>query len=210
MRVRCTEKKVYWEPMSRGLGITAEEERIAGRRREDAERQTVAEQRHSRGVSLRSLLERVELRSKDAPGEMEIRQVTHDSRKVEPGALFVAISGAATDGALFARDAVSRGAIAVASEVARPTDWPAEVAWVHVSEARKALAISAANFFGRPAMALKLTAVTGTNGKTTTTSLIDSILRASGAKTGLFGTISYHTPRGEYPAPNTTPESVDL
>ncbi|HTA58113.1 MAG TPA: UDP-N-acetylmuramoyl-L-alanyl-D-glutamate--2,6-diaminopimelate ligase [Candidatus Baltobacteraceae bacterium] len=196
--------------MSKGLGITAEEERIAGRRREDAERQTVAEQRHSRGASLRSLLEGVELRSKTAPGEIEIRQVTHDSRKVQPGALFVAISGVATDGTLFARDAVSRGAIAVASEAPAPADWPAEVAWVEVAEARKALAITAANFFGRPATALKLTAVTGTNGKTTTTSLIDSILRASGAKTGLFGTISYHTPSGEYPAPNTTPESVDL
>jgi len=55
-----------------------------------------------------------------------------------------------------------------------------------------------------------LIAVTGTNGKTTTTSLIDSVLRASGAKTGLFGTIAYHTPLGEYPAPNTTPESLDL
>src|SRR5258707_11615530 len=146
--------------MSKGSGITAEEERIAGRRREDAERQTVAEQRHSRGVSLRSLLERVELRSKDAPGEMEIRQVTHDSRKVEPGALFVAISGAATDGALFTRDAVSRGAIAVASEVAAPADWSAEVAWVQVAEARKALAIAAANFFWRPAMTSKFAAVT--------------------------------------------------
>src|SRR5690349_24587053 len=61
-----------------------------------------------------------------------------------------------------------------------------------------------------PAMALQLVAVTGTNGKTTTTSLIDAIVKASGAKTGLFGTIAYHTPKGEYPAPNTTPESVDL
>jgi UDP-N-acetylmuramoyl-L-alanyl-D-glutamate--2,6-diaminopimelate ligase len=192
------------------LGITAEEERIAGRRREDAERQTVAEQRHSRRASLRSLLEGVELRSKAGVAEIEISQVTHDSRKVGPGALFVAISGAATDGTLFAREAASRGAIAVASEVSPPADWPAEVAWVQVAEARKALAIAAANYFGRPATALKLTAVTGTNGKTTTTSLIDSILRASGAKPGLFGTISYHTPIGEYPAPNTTPESVDL
>src|SRR5690349_6276779 len=61
-----------------------------------------------------------------------------------------------------------------------------------------------------PAMALQLAAVTGTNGKTTTTSLIDAIVKASGAKTGLFGTIAYHTPLGDYPAPNTTPESVDL
>ncbi len=58
--------------------------------------------------------------------------------------------------------------------------------------------------------ALQLVAVTGTNGKTTTTSLVDAIVKASGAKTGLFGTIAYHTPLGEYPAPNTTPESVDL
>src|SRR5258708_22219309 len=196
--------------MSKGLGITAEEERIAGRRREDEERQTVAEQRRSTGVSLKSLLEGVELRSKAAPAEIEIRQVTQDSRKVKPGALFVAINGVATDGTLFARDAVSRGAIVVISEAPAPGNWPTEVAWVQVAEARKALAITAANFFGRPATALKLSAVTGTNGKTTTTSLIDSILRASGAKTGLFGTISYHTPSGEYPAPNTTPESVDL
>jgi len=195
--------------MSKGLGITAEEERIAGRRREDAERQTVAEQRHSRGASLKSLLEGVQLRSKAAIAEIAISQVTHDSRKVQPGALFVAIPGVATDGTLFARDAVSHGAIAVVSEASAPADWP-DVAWVQVTEARKALAITAANFFGRPATALKLTGVTGTNGKTTTTSLIDSILRASGAKTGLFGTISYHTPSREYPAPNTTPESVDL
>ena len=196
--------------MSKGLGITAEEEQIAGRRREDAERQTVAEQRHSRGGSLMSLLEGVELRSKAPETDITTLQVTHDSRKVQPGALFVAIPGVATDGALFARDAVSRGAIAVVSETPAPADWPAGTAWVQVTEARKALAITAANFFERPATALKLTGVTGTNGKTTTTSLIDSILRASGAKTGLFGTISYHTPSGEYPAPNTTPESVDL
>jgi UDP-N-acetylmuramoyl-L-alanyl-D-glutamate--2,6-diaminopimelate ligase len=84
------------------------------------------------------------------------------------------------------------------------------VTWVQVREARKALAITAANFFGHPANALQLVAVTGTNGKTTTTSLIDAIVRASGAKTGLFGTIAYHTPLGDYAAPNTTPESVDL
>ena len=108
--------------MSKGLGITAEEERIAGRRREDAERQTVAEQRHSRGADLRSLLEGVELRSKVTNPEITILQVTHDSRKVEAGALFVAIPGVATDGTLFVRDAVSRGAIAMVSEAPAPLD----------------------------------------------------------------------------------------
>jgi UDP-N-acetylmuramoyl-L-alanyl-D-glutamate--2,6-diaminopimelate ligase len=84
------------------------------------------------------------------------------------------------------------------------------VAWIQVREGRKALAVTAANFFGHPAEALQLVAVTGTNGKTTTTSLVDAIVKASGAKTGLFGTIAYHTPLREYPAPNTTPESADL
>ena len=210
MRVSRTEKKVNWETMSKGLGTTAEDERIAGRRREDAGGQTVAEQRHSRGVSLGSLLAGVEVRSQASTNALNILQVTHDSRKVQAGGLFVAIPGVTTDGTLFVKDAISHGAIAVVSEAAAPADCPPEIAWVQVGEARKALAVTAANYYGRPANALKLTAVTGTNGKTTTASLIDSILRASGATTGLFGTISYHTPTGEYPAPNTTPESVDL
>jgi UDP-N-acetylmuramoyl-L-alanyl-D-glutamate--2,6-diaminopimelate ligase len=149
----------------------------------------------------------------DAPGgseNLKIQHVACDSRKVEPGSLFFALHGAKVDGNAFVRDAVTRGAAAIASEEDAPADLPANIAWVRVREARKALALSAANFFGRPASALKMVAVTGTNGKTTTTSVIDAIVKASGAKTGLFGTIAYHTPRGEYPAPNTTPESVDL
>jgi UDP-N-acetylmuramoyl-L-alanyl-D-glutamate--2,6-diaminopimelate ligase len=196
--------------MNSGLHLTEEDHRTAGGRREDEQRQTVAEQRHSLGVSLESLLEGVEVRSRVPLREITILQVTHDSRKVQPGALFVAIPGVTTDGTLFAREAAAKGALAVVSESAAPADWPAEIPWTQVAEARKALAITAANFFGRPANALQLIGVTGTNGKTTTTSLIDSILQASGARTGLFGTIRYRTPSGEYPAPNTTPESVDL
>jgi UDP-N-acetylmuramoyl-L-alanyl-D-glutamate--2,6-diaminopimelate ligase len=142
--------------------------------------------------------------------EVEVRQVACDSRKVRPRALFFALHGAKADGNTFIRDAVARGAVVVASEDAAPAAMPTSVAWVRVPQARRALAIAAENFFGHPAKALKLAAVTGTNGKTTTTSLIDSIIKASGAKTGLFGTIAYHTPLGDYPAPNTTPESVDL
>jgi UDP-N-acetylmuramoyl-L-alanyl-D-glutamate--2,6-diaminopimelate ligase len=186
--------------MTKGLHLTEEDE----------QGQSVAELRHTIGVSLVDLFEGVEVRSRVPLREMTVWQVTHDSRKVRPGALFVAISGVSTDGTLFAKEAVAKGAIAVFSEAPAPADWPVGAVWVQVAEARKALAATAANFFGRPANALKLVGVTGTNGKTTTTSLIDSILRASGAKTGLFGTISYHTPAGEYPAPNTTPESVDL
>jgi UDP-N-acetylmuramoyl-L-alanyl-D-glutamate--2,6-diaminopimelate ligase len=182
-----------------------------GRQCGEAERaQTVAEREQTGGVTLQALLEGVQVRSALPEKEPRIRQVTNDSRKVEPGALFVAIHGVATDGNLFAKDAAARGAVAIVSEGAAPAEWPREIPWIQVSEGRKALATAAANFYNRPAQALKLVGVTGTNGKTTTTSLIDSILRASGAKTGLFGTIAYHTPRGDRPAPNTTPESLDL
>jgi UDP-N-acetylmuramoyl-L-alanyl-D-glutamate--2,6-diaminopimelate ligase len=133
-----------------------------------------------------------------------------DSRKVEPGYLFFALHGAKDDGNKYVRDAIERGAVAIASESEAPANVAGDVPWIRVPESRKGLAIAAANFYGHPASALKLIAVTGTNGKTTTTSLIDAVLRASGAKTGLFGTIAYHTPLGEYPAPNTTPESLDL
>jgi UDP-N-acetylmuramoyl-L-alanyl-D-glutamate--2,6-diaminopimelate ligase len=85
-----------------------------------------------------------------------------------------------------------------------------EFPWVQVADARKALAISAANYYSRPAEVLKLIGVTGTNGKTTITYLVDSILRAAGCEVGLLGTIGYRLVRESRPAPNTTPESLDL
>ena len=120
-----------------------------------------------------------------------IRQVAYDSRKVQPSALFFALHGAKADGNAFIRDAIQQGAVAIASEDAAPGTIPAGVTWVQVREARKALAMTAANFLGHPANALQLVAVTGTNGKTTTTSVVDAIVKASGAKAGLFGTIAY-------------------
>jgi UDP-N-acetylmuramoyl-L-alanyl-D-glutamate--2,6-diaminopimelate ligase len=141
---------------------------------------------------------------------LAVHSLACDSRKVTPGGVFFALHGSREDGNKFVRDALERGAVAVASEDAAPADLAAGVAWVRAPEARKALAMAAANFFMRPAEALQLIAVTGTNGKTTTTSLIHAVLCASGAKAGLFGTIGYRTPLGEYPAPNTTPESLDL
>jgi UDP-N-acetylmuramoyl-L-alanyl-D-glutamate--2,6-diaminopimelate ligase len=161
-------------------------------------------------MKLGALLKDVEADLLASAAEIEIRQVACDSRKVEEGTLFFALHGAKVDGNAFARDAIAKGAVAIASEEKPPSALPEGVPWIRVREARKALAITAANFFGHPAEGLQLVAVTGTNGKTTTTSIIDSIIKVSGAKTGLFGTIAYHTPAGDYPAPNTTPESVDL
>src|SRR5580693_1951885 len=160
--------------------------------------------------ALSEILQGVETSRDLKASSTEIRQVACDSRKVQPGALFFALHGAKADGNTYIQDAVKRGAVAIASEEPAPGTIPASVAWIQVQEARKALAVCAANFFRHPANALQLVAVTGTNGKTTTTSVVDAIVKASGAKTGLFGTIAYHTPVGDYPAPNTTPESVDL
>ncbi len=141
---------------------------------------------------------------------LEIQNIVYDSRKAVMGSLFFALQGAKEDGNRYIREAIERGAVAIASESAAPTDLDANVVWVRVPESRKSLATAAANFLDHPVKSLQLIAVTGTNGKTTTTSLIDSVLRESGAKTGMFGTIAYHTPLGKYSAPNTTPESLDL
>jgi UDP-N-acetylmuramoyl-L-alanyl-D-glutamate--2,6-diaminopimelate ligase len=164
----------------------------------------------SRGLALRELFAATQAQIPQGAENRRVSGIACDSRKAAPGFAFFAVHGAKEDGNKFVRDAVERGAIAVASEDVAPADFPPEIAWIRVPESRKALAIVAANFFAHPAQALQLIAVTGTNGKTTTTALVHSALRASGAKTGLFGTIAYHTPQGEYPAPNTTPESLDL
>jgi UDP-N-acetylmuramoyl-L-alanyl-D-glutamate--2,6-diaminopimelate ligase len=197
--------------MRTGLSHTEEETRNSKMKHADEGRKNSATAPVSPGnVKLRDLLHGTEASIPALAEDLVVRQVTCDSRKVEPQALFFALHGAKADGNAFIRDAVSRGAVAIVSEDPVPSSIPASVAWVQVREGRKWLAITAANFFGHPANDLQLVAVTGTNGKTTTTSLIDAIVKASGAKTGLFGTIAYHTPLGDYPAPNTTPESVDL
>src|SRR4029077_9273477 len=147
-----------------------------------------------RSVKLRDLMQGTEASIPASAQDLEIRQVACDSRKVQLRALFFALHGAQADGNTFIRDAVSRGAAAIASEEPAPAAIPSSVAWIRVRAARKALAIAAANLFRHPAQRVPLVAGSGSDGKTTTTSLVDSIVKASGAKTGLFGTIAYHTP----------------
>jgi UDP-N-acetylmuramoyl-L-alanyl-D-glutamate--2,6-diaminopimelate ligase len=163
----------------------------------------------ARPKHLRQILEGLACGATALGDNPEILQVTCDSRTVRPGALFFALHGAKADGNAFIAEAVARGAVVVVTEDPTPAR-DTRSQWIRVPEARKALAVAAANFYDHPAKALQLVAVTGTNGKTTTTSVVDAIVKASGAKTGLFGTIAYYTPRGTYRAPNTTPESVDL
>jgi UDP-N-acetylmuramoyl-L-alanyl-D-glutamate--2,6-diaminopimelate ligase len=165
--------------------------------------------RRVRAKNLTEVLKGVEMVS-PFPPHAEIRQIVCDSRKVKSSAIFFALRGVKENGQAFIADAIQRGAVAIVSDEAASNVIPPGVAAIQVREARKALAIASANFYDHPGNALQLVAVTGTNGKTTTTSVIDAIIKASRSKTGLLGTIAYETPAGKYPAPNTTPESVDL
>ncbi len=100
--------------------------------------------------------------------------------------------------------------MAVVSESAAPEGWLRGARWIRVEHGRQALALAARNFYGKPDERLALTGITGTNGKTTTGFLIDSVLRAAGATTALVGTIEYRLAGRVLPAVNTTPESLDL
>ncbi len=141
-------------------------------------------------------------------GDPEVLRVTCDSRQVEPGSLFFALAGARADGSQFAREAAGKGAVAVVGE--RAVEGLGEAQMIEVANGRRAMAVAAANFFGRPANSLTLLGVTGTNGKTTTTYLVESVLRAAGERPGVVGTVSYRFGGREIPAPNTTPESTAL
>jgi UDP-N-acetylmuramoyl-L-alanyl-D-glutamate--2,6-diaminopimelate ligase len=161
-------------------------------------------------MRLAKLLRGIDTHGPAPNGDLVMSELAYDSRLARPGTVFVAIHGEKTDGNRYVSDAVSRGAVAVISEQEKPGVLSPEFSWIQVADARKALAISAANFYMRPAEVLKLIGVTGTNGKTTTSYLVDSILRAAGCEVGLLGTIGYRLVRESRPAPNTTPESLDL
>jgi UDP-N-acetylmuramoyl-L-alanyl-D-glutamate--2,6-diaminopimelate ligase len=138
----------------------------------------------------------------------EVTSLAYDSRRVQRGTLFFAIQGEKADGHAFIPQALERGAVAVVSERLPPSDLAS--CWVRVPHIRRALSTAGRVFFGQPDLRLKLTGITGTNGKTTTAFLVDSILRAAGISAGLFGTIEYRVGDHAIPALNTTPESLDL
>jgi UDP-N-acetylmuramoyl-L-alanyl-D-glutamate--2,6-diaminopimelate ligase len=141
-------------------------------------------------------------------GTLPVTGLEYDSRRVQPGFLFFAFPGARADGREFAQRAIDQGAVAVVSELPPPDGYVG--CWIQVEHGRQALALAARNFYADPAKRLNLTGVTGTNGKTTTTFLIDAVLRAAGKTTAMVGTIEYRLADEVRPAVNTTPESLDL
>ncbi|MGB9791741.1 MAG: UDP-N-acetylmuramoyl-L-alanyl-D-glutamate--2,6-diaminopimelate ligase [Thermacetogeniaceae bacterium] len=159
------------------------------------------------GVRLSEALEDVEIIADNGLNPV-IAGIHYDSRQVQPGFVFVCIKGFRLDGHSFVGDALARGAIAVVSE--RRIDIPDGIAWIQVSDTRSALAAMSASFYGHPSRELFLCGVTGTNGKTTTTHLIEAVLRAKGEKTGIIGTVWNKIGDQKLPVTHTTPESLDL
>jgi UDP-N-acetylmuramoyl-L-alanyl-D-glutamate--2,6-diaminopimelate ligase len=143
------------------------------------------------------------------------RGLAHDSRLVKPGFLFAALpsaSGKATDTAAYIRQAVAKGAIAVLAQPAAlaAARLPAKVAAVPAADVAAAYARLCAAFYGLPADKLKLTGVTGTNGKTTTTYLLRGLLKQKGWDSVLVGTVAYYVGAKKFDSPNTTPSALEL
>ena len=142
-------------------------------------------------------------------GNPDVTSVEYDSRRVKPGSVFVAMRGESSDGNRFIDQAIQAGAVAIVTD--SPTENPREgVAWALVPHGRRALARISENFYKRPAERIAVTGITGTNGKSTTAFLMESILTAAGRKSALIGTIEYHVAGKIYPAPHTTPEALEL
>jgi len=142
-------------------------------------------------------------------GDPGVSSVEYDSRRVTAGCLFVAMRGESSDGNRFIDAAIAAGAVAVVTDSAAEKARPG-VAWAVVPNGRRALARVSANFYKKPAERIAVTGITGTNGKSTTAFLVESILTAAGRKSALIGTIEYHVAGKVLPAPHTTPEALEL
>ena len=158
-------------------------------------------------MKLKELLADIKVLKATADMELEIADVAYDSRKVQPGGMFVAVTGFATDGNRFIPMAMEKGA-AVIVTAKEPEQ---EVPYVLVESDRLALAYIGRNFYGNPAESVKMIGVTGTNGKTSSTLLLKHILEVvKGAKVGLMGTMENIIGDEHIPADRTTPESFEL
>ncbi|HET7347788.1 MAG TPA: Mur ligase family protein, partial [Acidobacteriaceae bacterium] len=148
--------------------------------------------------------------------DVEIAGVEYDSRRAGPESLFLAMQGGTTDGNRYIGKAIAQGAAAIVTDSAMAFAETAQqhperaIAEIPAGAGRRAMAVIAANFFGHPEKTLALSGITGTNGKTTTAFLLDTMLNAAGRTTVLIGTIENHVAGAVRPAPHTTPESRDL
>jgi UDP-N-acetylmuramoyl-L-alanyl-D-glutamate--2,6-diaminopimelate ligase len=159
-------------------------------------------------MQLKDLLEGDEFEETHGPLDRPVYGLAYDSREVKKGYVFFAVRGLCADGHDFVAQAVERGAAAVV--VDRRVSVSQDVACVRVRNVRRTMGIWAASFYDHPSRRMVLVGVTGTNGKTTTTYLLESIFLAAGMSCGVIGSINYRYRDRIFPAPYTTPESVDL
>ncbi len=158
-------------------------------------------------MKLADLLKNTGIECTEREKDTEITGVSYDSRSTKPGDLFVCIKGFETDGHKYASSAIKAGAAAfIAQDELNNIDVPV----IYTSDCRKALSAVSANFYGNPTKDINIYGVTGTNGKTTITYLIRSVLEASGKECGVLGTIAYSYGGKTFESVNTTPESLEL
>ncbi|MCY6959632.1 UDP-N-acetylmuramoyl-L-alanyl-D-glutamate--2,6-diaminopimelate ligase [Clostridium brassicae] len=159
-------------------------------------------------MKLNEILKGLDYKIINGSDDEEVNKIEYDSRKVEKGDLFVCIEGFNVDGHKYAKAAYEKGASAIICS--KDIEKIGKCSIIKVQDCRKALAISASNFYGNPSKKLKLIGITGTNGKTTSTFMIKSILENAGHKTGLIGTISNYIGDKKLKSERTTPESLEL
>lgn len=162
----------------------------------------------SDNVKLKQIMEGINYLIIKGKDDTDISKIEYDSRNIMSGDIFFCIEGYETDGHKYALSAVSNGACAIVCQ--KYIDISADCTVIKVEDTRMALAQAAANFYGHPAQKMKIIGVTGTNGKTTTTFMIKSILEKAGYKVGLIGTIANYIGESKMPAHRTTPESLEL
>jgi UDP-N-acetylmuramoyl-L-alanyl-D-glutamate--2,6-diaminopimelate ligase len=158
---------------------------------------------------LNDILDRVEIVRTTGDTAVALRRIAFDSRKVEAGDLFVAVRGVQADGHRFIADALAKGAVAVVAEE-WPDDLPQDGCVILVKDGAKALGRLAANFYDRPSEKLRLVAVTGTNGKTTTATLLYDLVTGMGYKAGLLSTVENRVAGRVLPSRLTTPDAVEI
>jgi UDP-N-acetylmuramoyl-L-alanyl-D-glutamate--2,6-diaminopimelate ligase len=159
-------------------------------------------------MKLSQLINGLDIISLSADVTGDVSTLCYAADKCEDGSLFVAVSGLKHDGHDYIADAANCGARYIVYE--KDIQIPFGVKAIRVTNSRRALGVLAKNYFGNPSAQLCLIGVTGTNGKTTTTYLLESILAQAGCKCGVLGTVNYRYNNKTYPAPNTTPESYEM
>ena len=159
-------------------------------------------------MKLSRLIEGLDIINISGDSRQDISSVCYAADKCEAGSLFVAVAGLKNDGHEFIRDAIAHGAQVIVHE--KDIQITSKVIAIKVKSSRRALGVLAKNYFENPSAKLCLIGVTGTNGKTTTTYLLESIFKEAGFKCGVLGTVNYRYSDKTFPAPNTTPESYDF